>query len=335
MIYREKAKKSIFIVFLSVKIFGNYLTKSNNISFKGEFKLKEFDGIPCAYCACPMLSRKTIDDTFSPYYGSAKTSLDKAKAMQDYLKPFQKEVLNRMLKIRSNSNAQTDFQVFDEAKTASSIEVRNDLRTKYNQIGLIINSSFYEQLKQKFNSKKDALEEFLLKRRHYPDLYNFVYGDRWLGVRKWDKSIPAQKIKAIIKGTDSSSYSVAGYILDKIRTMPVDAFYKELFLQSESTIEHVKPKSENGANAISNYLLVCRKCNSERKAKSLSKFYKEHPEIKQNIDNQLETLSKLIPKLIRDRKLPEIYRDYTYAARENIAALSNNQLGYHEIRIYL
>lgn len=61
-----------------------------------------------------------------------------------------------------------------------------------------------------------------------------------------------------------------------------------------STFEHVVPKSQNGANKMSNGLVMHKSCNGYRSSMSYSKFFRYHTEMPKNIQKQVNFITRLI-----------------------------------------
>lgn len=323
-----------------MKISKNYSYYNHTLSasFKAHsFKLNNFDDVNCAYCGDKMLSRATIDEMFNINSYLSLQMFEIAKKNRHYLKPFQNQVLSFIEKVQNRSKVNTDVHLLNSTKRFASFIVENDLISKYDTIKDIVNALGTERQKYiiKFNEK--SMKERLANTRCYSNLHSFIYCPVGLNIRKSDTSPLGKAINAIAQNMDNSNYSVRGYILNNIRGKTPEQFYKELFLQSESTMEHIQPRSKNGRNEISNYLCVCRKCNSERKSMSLTEYAKTLPDnsIKKNIDDQLEFWFREIPKLIRDNKLPKEYENYALDTRNTLISQSNGKFGYREIVIHL
>ena len=49
----------------------------------------------------------------------------------------------------------------------------------------------------------------------------------------------------------------------------------DLFTPSEITLEHMKPKSEEGLDSIVNFAMACKRCNNSRQSGDMGDFYKQ------------------------------------------------------------
>lgn len=61
-----------------------------------------------------------------------------------------------------------------------------------------------------------------------------------------------------------------------------------------STFEHVVPKSENGANKMKNGLVMHQTCNLHRGTMPYEEFFQYHPEMKKNIQKQVNYIARRI-----------------------------------------
>ncbi len=61
-------------------------------------------------------------------------------------------------------------------------------------------------------------------------------------------------------------------------------------VHNTKTIEHIIPKSRSGSDDIGNLICIRKDKNMERSSKKLSDYLKEHPEVKQNIIDTVNSL---------------------------------------------
>lgn len=111
----------------------------------------------------------------------------------------------------------------------------------------------------------------------------------------------------------------------------------KLLRGSAATIEHVKPKNrknDNGKNDISNYIVLCGNCNSERSQIPYSEFIKFHPDMPKNIQKYLDRVILFINKgiLIGYDQYPHKIRRAVEDESANKINLIFNQLNISEAR---
>lgn len=88
-----------------------------------------------------------------------------------------------------------------------------------------------------------------------------------------------------------SSKNDANSFIIKYGTNNPNVIAERLLRDSAATIEHVKPKNrknDNGENKISNYVVFCNSCNSERSQMPYSEFIKFHPDMPENSQKYLD-----------------------------------------------
>ncbi len=62
-------------------------------------------------------------------------------------------------------------------------------------------------------------------------------------------------------------------------------------VHNTKTIEHIIPKSRGGSDDLGNLICIRKDKNIERSSKSLNEYINEHPEVKQNIIDTVNSLS--------------------------------------------
>lgn len=107
------------------------------------------------------------------------------------------------------------------------------------------------------------------------------------------ESIPEQdlyqQIMSRIYELPSSKNNASSFIIKYASHTP-NEIAEQILRGSESTHEHVKPKrrvDDNGENANSNYIVLCRNCNSERGQMPYSDFIKIHPQMPENMQKYM------------------------------------------------
>lgn len=94
-------------------------------------------------------------------------------------------------------------------------------------------------------------------------------------------------LKDIPYETSPADDFVAGCAAQKTSDMEIVRNFAE---QMQATFEHVKAKSEGGEDVIENGIVLCKKCNNERSNIKYTTFLKIHPEMKKNIQKQMNKI---------------------------------------------
>ncbi len=97
----------------------------------------------------------------------------------------------------------------------------------------------------------------------------------------------------------------------------VEYFIREL----QATFEHIVAKSKNGSDSISNGIMLCKQCNGERADISYPQYLKIHPEMKVNLQKQINKVITFVKhgKLIG-------YDDYPIDVKDVLLNSSDNFL---------
>lgn len=307
-------------------IVSNIAKRNNSYSQSfgsNSFPINNIDGLECAYCGKKMISRKRINGMFKSPQDSDKLLLDIAFENADYLRTFQQTALNFLMQTRYYYSLDDDISILKKAKSLSGEEVRHDLAEKFNEIFNCVLNNGPKAVKQKLIDNAFDYKQEIMRKARFKTLARILYSYNGLNIKQ-DNSDFSKEISAIMENSVYSDYSIFSFILNTLRKKNSEDFYKELFLPSESTIEHIKPKSKRGNNSDENYLAVCRTCNSHRSSEDFEKVLGK-PHVMSNIKKQLIYLKKILPQLISQGTIPEQYSTYIEAVTGNIKKQSRGK----------
>lgn len=291
------------------------------------FEITNIDYLPCAYCGKDMISVKTLNDMFPEKLCVDTSMIDTARENGYLLKPFQQNVLNFLSQTQGFYNLENDGQILSKARNLSKYEVSEDIMERFFKIIEIIENSDNIRLIDFLRRNKDYCELALRRKNSYKELVKFVRNRKFLEINPNSKNKTEALINDTIYDIDTpAEFSIPSYIMQKSEPHSISEFYKLLFEKSSSSIEHIKPKTKGGKDKMSNYLAVCRDCNSSRGSISLSSYIKMHPEIADNIKKQLLFLKRILPKLISDNKIDEKYDEYPYWVSKTLNRLSGGKV---------
>lgn len=102
------------------------------------------------------------------------------------------------------------------------------------------------------------------------------------------------------------------------RTNDID-IVKRFAQQMQATFEHVQAQSRGGTDTKENGIVLCKKCNYERSNVKYSIFLKIHPEMKKNMQKQI---NKIIT-FLKHGKL-EGYEDYPVEIKQTLLTQTDN-----------
>lgn len=99
-------------------------------------------------------------------------------------------------------------------------------------------------------------------------------------------------------------------------------FIQNMFKGNVATVDHLIPKGKNGENDISNYVVMCRNCNTEKTDYPLLRWLTIHPEMASNVQKYINK----IVSMIKNNELGPEYRKYPEIFSKKIAQLSHGQV---------
>lgn len=91
--------------------------------------------------------------------------------------------------------------------------------------------------------------------------------------------------------------------------------------QMQATFEHVLAKSDGGEDVIGNGIVLCKKCNNERSNIKYTIFLKIHPEMKKNIQKQI---NKIITYIKHDKL--KGFENYPMEIKQTLLTQTDNIL---------
>lgn len=134
----------------------------------------------------------------------------------------------------------------------------------------------------------------------------------------------------------SSKNNVNAFLIKYSHSNPNEIVYA-LLQGSKATIEHVKPArrlNDNGKNDISNYVILCHNCNSERSQIPYNEFIKTHPQMPQNMQKYLDIVIENINNglLPGFEKYPDLIQLAVKAESNGEIALKIDKLNLQNIK---
>lgn len=146
-----------------------------------------------------------------------------------------------------------------------------------------------------------------------------VFISKLLGLQEEipEKDILKKCYKQALK-LDTSENDVNAFIV-KYSQRTSSEIGKRLLCKSVSTIEHIKPKADNGQNKMGNYIAECAGCNNHRGDMPFEEWVKMHPQMSENLQKYID----LIIIKINNGKLD----GYTYYPVDVAKTLDNETKG--------
>lgn len=155
------------------------------------------------------------------------------------------------------------------------------------------------------------------------DIYNKLldgYGDKEIKT----------KIRNLIDRFSYSDHNIDTFIVQCVKDKKTDKDIVEAFLRGlQATYEHVVAKSKEGSDDISNMIVLCQKCNSERANLPYTLFLKIHREMPFYLQKQL---NKVMNYIIHNNLVDHDY--YPIDIKNTVSIATDNTLNLN-IKKYL
>lgn len=283
--------------------------------------LKDLHDVPCVYCGQPVLTnkeRKRFVREISPKSGEELIHILKSPEVRKYLR---------------NNKPNIAESICRYAKLHPKLDLQQILR------GLVPN--YVNQLEMDQIYVLSSINKKFLKRlESYEAQYklkNFI-DNAYMWIKLQNSDYPFKRkafiedLKCLLEDNDFNDKVLAREILNEALKMP-KSFENEsafivkysrrasseiawqLFYEAASTIEHVKPQSENGQTVMSNLAIADAYCNNyKRRSIPMDEFYEKHPNMKKSIEKNL------------DRMLKEGFSDYVSDLAETYMQESQNKI---------
>ena len=299
----------------------------HEIGISQAFDIIKIAGIPCAYCGKDMPSNKFLSKVFSSDSQADTQMLQNALKMKYILPKYKQDILNYLSEIQLSQGFTTDNQILNTAKTKAGNEIKENTLKKYDEIVSIIKNSDDTRLKLLMERIGKKYSLMFIKNSNYGALEDFVKKILYNGFFKSTHNETHSKIASVLSDIEKGSEKyLRDYTLKKFINNKARDFYTDLFKETIASVDHVIPKSKGGSDTRDNFLSVCKNCNEQKSNTSLSLFIKNHPKVRENIENQLKLLKKMIPDFILRRKLSTDYLYYTEEINRNLASITDGAI---------
>ena len=291
------------------------------------FEITSIDGLPCAYCGKEMISFETINDIFRPRENAGTDMLNTAREYGHLLTPFRQQVLNYLTRLQYEYGLETDGEIIAKARELALNELNSDVIERFIRILDAIENSNCRKLKDYVNRNRTYCYNAIKRKNSYEALIDFVRSPRFLGIKSNDKRGVEGEINAIVSDIENPhEFSMDAFIIRKTNTRSASEFYHDLFEKAISSTEHLLPQAKGGQDKMSNFLAVCRQCNSSRGSIPFFRYIDLYPNAVKNTTEQITILDKMLPKLISDKKIDESYEFYPQIVSKSLKRMSQGKI---------
>ena len=304
-------------------------------AFKDEHEKVTFEpvnreGIPCATCGQTTITHEQRLKIFN--------EIAKASTYSDLLNIIRKNryfVSNRFQsavrlfeKLVEENPQITEKQLINEFKKQLADEIKQQLQDNITLAEMTKNRmSFPEDtvLLQKYiDGVKSKFLNFSEKSMFPYQEYTDLLKD---SVYKMNDTHYKYYYGTMFKETIRKKYNKQANIFPNKETIEKLNSYLKVYLQNlfkgtVATVDHLIPKGKNGENDLSNYVVMCRNCNTEKTDYPLLRWLVIHPEMPKNVQKYMNK----IVSMINNNELGPEYRKYPEIFSKKIAQLSHGKV---------
>lgn len=258
--------------------------------------LKSLKGISCVYCGEEMLTYSQVEDYSNKAAKLNGASLYKfLSSIEHHMKDNEKAVL-ALLKENIKKNHNMNLQ-----DILKKLQPRHLARLEKHQKSVL---KQIEKIAKKFpeNDKYLILEKVykgLNEIKKHDDIKHFklneYLSDFYLIKENLSDKENFKKIEEIIHSMPNAHTSIDAFIVKYSRKTSKE-IVERLLKPSQSSLEHLKPRSCGGSNEMYNIVLACGKDNSSRGSKLLDTM----PGLKINIHNYFRSLRAAMAKKVSE-----------------------------------
>ncbi|MBQ8847815.1 MAG: HNH endonuclease [Candidatus Gastranaerophilales bacterium] len=317
-----------------MKILFNTLIAKNNINkdkkasnplfFKGfdcpqdSFELKNLYNIPCPICSIPMIRRNQIDKFVASVQD--KTGNDLIQELQKYQKYYHEtEALaaSDIILEAGKNTGENIKQIVDRLAQNNEAAQKDRILDEIDKMRRIANSLTQQEQK----SYNIILDEYAACITHdektmSPDELCV----KLLSVIKNQQNV-RKRIEKTVKRLPSESEGSAKFFKRNMGKSQAE-IASRLVTPSYITCEHIKPKSNGGANNTANYLAQCEDCNSKRNNKPFMEWINSFPLFPRNFRMYIDA----ILQKLENGELSSKYDSYLEDVTTTVAKETNGRV---------
>ncbi len=236
-----------------------------------------------------LMGASTVMKRFSAFKHCLKgTRLETFEQLQIYAKKYPRKTLSEIIRMDEIYKFHCAKDVLQRAQTREKMDYHFS-----NILDLIKKSApeaveFFAEVKEKavdiIASEKDSAAKIPLIK----SLYSEALQEKGCEKLKEKVFSEVEKLPTTFITTDSFLvYAVNHDYTDS-------AIVASLLRPSQSSFEHIIPRSAKGKDSPNNGLVMCVECNSSRSSREYKEFLQYHPKMPYNTQKQIDYISRLI-----------------------------------------
>lgn len=348
----------------SRSLLDSFVKNSSGVSFGYSFELKNPSGVPCAYCGKPTLVQSDIlkltclngDDLIKKIDSITSCKSIKLSPLNIAEISILKSVIHENPNLSGkdilpvaylhsrDKMLKKQLAVYEEfedmTKTLQCAELDEYIEHVKKQDPIINKDITVDELaqfltrKMQIDFRKDVISKIIKLSAKYVTKDTV---DTWTSAVKTISKLPSSKTDPdthFVKLISQSLRDMSN--LDDSEHNPYNKaakFYRNLFFNYISSVEHIIPYSKDGKSQSSNYLIAHTYCNMMRSSKPLFEYSSTNPEIYENILNYLKYVSMSLKNAINLHEFRN--KQYIQDVKVNLAAQFNDHTDDSEVKKFL
>ena len=247
------------------------------------------EGLSCFCCGREMIDPEEITKLkeSGALKGKASSVLKVLEKYKDSMHTVEQEVFD-ILKQEAEKQPNHDIrQIFQSIKNEHETQL---VKTQFGIFRLIekasenINPKQKKQIKELIEGEKEKIRQGdnKFRRKYFVNKFEEIF--------KNNKNTATKEHLLRLANKLPTSYENKSAFIVKYSNRNPEDIAVRLLSYSMCTIEHVKPKDNDGENHLFNYIPECMRCNSFRQSRPMIQQLEEHPEMFYNAQTLMDRL---------------------------------------------
>lgn len=320
---------------LSLKF--NYSSKIREIYAKdfqktrkeNDFPLVNHSGIPCATCGVETFNHEDKLKKFADIE-QLKTNQDYVnylKTNKKHITPKFQPIVHEIIAYIEKNPTASENQTIENLRRKLTENLKNTLRYNINlckEKSTILNENDKELLQIYIDSVENSLIPSITHKRPFQHKeYNNILFKSLFKMENTDfHRSPVTEVKENIRNAANRQTLLypRAETIEKVGS-PLKVIIEDIIKNAVATTDHVIARNKQGQNHIANYILMCKSCNAEKTDYSLKHWVDLHPEMKINMQKNIDKVVKMIKE-----GLVKNFTDYPPQVAYQIKKLTNEKI---------
>ena len=308
------------------EIYANDFQKTRK---ENDFPLVNHSGIPCATCGVETFNHEDKLKKFADIE-QLKTNqdyVDYLKTNKKHITPNFKPIVHEIITYLEKNPTASENQTIENLRRKLTENLKNTL--KYNiklckEKSTMLNENDQKLLQIYVDTVENSLIPSTTHKRPFlhKDYNNILFKTLFKMENRDFHRSPVTEVKENIR-TAANRQTLLYPRTETIEKVgsPLKVIIEDIIKNAVATTDHAIAKNKEGQNHIANYVLMCKSCNSEKTNYSFKHWYDLHPEIKINLQKNIDKVVEMIKTgVLKD------FMDYPPQIAHQIKKLTNGEI---------